>query len=143
MAAMDNEIDVPVDSRYPNLDANLQLLGLISKPPPPQHWDGFRRSLEVALPPQMRGSILAAVCENSPWLFAQRPEQDFKNRLAMREMMTKILTDLRIRSATVCDGFEKNDYVDRVHLSVDGAAKVGKTLAAAIRTMVQSANWRR
>jgi hypothetical protein len=139
MEAEDNEIEVPVELRYSNMEANLEIVAHISQPFQAQHWDGFRQSLKVALPPPMLRSTLLAVCENSSWLFALSPEQYLKNRVAMRSDMFKILADLGVRTVSVCDGFDKYDYVDRVHLSSDGAAKVGKMLAAEIRAMAQSA----
>jgi hypothetical protein len=40
-----------------------------------------------------------------------------------------------------CDGFDKNDYIDRVHLSTRGALKIAPRLAAKVREVTQKNGW--
>jgi len=137
----DNEIDPPDVARYRNVELELQLLSQFRKIPESSVWQNIGTLLEVALPEEVRRSTLLAVCENSPWLLDQSTAQVRENRKLMREMTLARINEVGAAGLISCDGFEKNDYIDRVHLSINGALKIAPRLAGKVREVAQKNGW--
>jgi len=137
----DNEIDPPEQFRYRNGELELQLIKRISEMPTEPEWKLVGTALETALPDAVRKSAVLAVCENSPWLLQQTAPETQAIRKAMRERMVKRVTEVGPSSFLACEGFEKDDYIDRVHLSVSGAAKIAPRLADQVRATSRNNGW--
>jgi hypothetical protein len=131
----DNEIDPPAIFLYRNVNLEFDIINRISQFPSTDGWKQFEEAVDAALPPQVRPLTVAAFCENSSWLFAQTSPQNLKNRVAIWAIMKGILTNFKLTPVSTCDGLAKNDYIDRTHLSIAGAAKASPKLAAAIRSL--------
>lgn len=131
----DNEIDPPAAFRYRNVSLEFNIINQISQFPSAAGWKQFENAVDVALPPQVRPLMVAAFCENSSWLFAQTSPQNLKNREAMWGTMKEILENFKIKPVMTCDGLTKDDYIDRTHLAVSGAAKAAPRLTSAIRSL--------
>ena len=86
--------------------------------------------------------MIVAVCENSPYFLGRATEQERENRHIMRARTMQIVDELGASTVETCDGFEKADYIDRTHLSVEGAAKITKPLSAAVRALVTKLGWK-
>jgi hypothetical protein len=133
----DNEIDPPVESRYRNsVDVEMRIVHGISQPLVEPQWDGFRQAFDVAIPGPVRRFMVVAVCENSPFYLDQATQSERDNRRVLRQTTVQIIEKLGASGVVnACEGFDKDDYVDRVHLSVQGAGKITSPLAAAVRAL--------
>jgi len=131
--AVDPEIDPPQDIRYGAPAANLALYIHLSGLQPEAQWPAVQSYFETAVPPSIRRSTIISVCLNSPGVADQAPDQARANWKTM-----ELLTQQRVEAAGAraiggCDGFTAADYVDRVHLSVEGGRKLAHRVAEAIR----------
>lgn len=131
----DNEIDPPAAFLYRNVELEFNIIEQISRIPSAAEWKHFENTVDVALPPQVRPLMVVAFCENSSWLFEQTSPQNLKNRGAVWTVMKGILENFKVTPVAACDGLVKDDYIDRTHLSVSGAAKAAPKLTEAIRSL--------
>jgi hypothetical protein len=137
----DNEIDPPDTMRYRNVEVELSLISRLAELPTKKEWQKVGTAIEVAVPDVVRRSTVLAICENSSWLLDQSTVQVRENRKLMREMMLARINEMGAAGLISCDGFEKNDYIDRVHLSIYGALKIAPRLAAKVREVAQKSGW--
>ena len=141
---VDDEPNVPPERRYQiEINREMALVQIISKLPDDSYWElGFRRSFDVAIPAPVRPSMIVAICENSPYYLDRVTEQERGNRRIMRERTMRSVGELGATSVNACDGFGVRDYIDRTHLSVDGAAKTARPLSEAVRALTVKLGWR-
>jgi hypothetical protein len=137
----DNEIDPPDVARYRDVELELRMLSQSGKIPNSEEWQRIGTLLEVALPSDIRRSTVLALCENSPWLLDQSSAQLRKNRQLMRQTMVAKVLEIGASALSSCEGLEKDDYIDRVHLSIQGALKIAPRLAEKVRAVVQKNRW--
>jgi hypothetical protein len=137
----DNEIDPPDTMRYRNVELELSVIARMAQLPTDSVWQNLGTAIDVAVPDPVRRSTVLAICENSPWLLDQSSAEVRANRKSMREMTLARINETGATGLISCDGFEKNDYIDRVHLSIYGALKIAPRLAAKVREVVQKNGW--
>jgi hypothetical protein len=138
----DNEIDPPEELRYRNNAEELRIMSeIVRQVPSPDQWRNVRAALELAVPEPVRRSTVLAVCENSPWILDQASPQARLDRSAVREEMVAQIRMTGTMALSSCDGFDKDDYVDRVHLSIHGARGIAPRLAESIQAVSRSAGW--
>jgi hypothetical protein len=138
----DNEIDPPEQMRYANVANEIRyMISVMAQVPTPEIWPTVRAALETAVPEAVRRTMVLAVCENSPWLLEQTPPEVRSARAKVREAMVAEVSLTGAVALSSCDGFVKDDYVDRVHLSVSGARKIAPRLAEFIRLVGRNKGW--
>jgi hypothetical protein len=142
--SVDDEPNVPPERRY-QYEINGQMAIVrwrISRLPDDSYWEEFRRSFDVAIPAPVRRSMILAICEYSPYYLDRLTQQERDNRRIMRERTMRIVHELVATSVNACDGLGVRDYIDRAHLSVDGAAKIAWPLSEAVRALTVKLGWR-
>jgi hypothetical protein len=141
---VDDEPNVPPERRYQyEIDGQMAIVKSISRLPDDSYWElGFRRSFDVAIPAPVRRSMIVAICENSPYYLDRVTRQERDNRRIMRERTMRIVGELGTSSVDACDGFGLRDYIDRTHLSLDGAARIARPLSEAVRGLTAKLGWR-
>jgi hypothetical protein len=137
----DNEIDPPDALRYLNVELELGLIARSAQLPTELLWQNVKTAIDVAVPYSIRRSTVLAICENSPWLLDQSNAEVRANRKSMREAMLTRINEAGATGLISCDGFEKSDYIDRVHLSIYGALKIAPRLATKVREVSQKNGW--
>jgi hypothetical protein len=141
--SVDDEPNLPPARRYQiDINREMSLVRIISKLPNDSWELGFRRSFDVAIPPSVRHSMIVAICENSPYYLDRLTQPERNNRRLMRERTMRIVGELGAASVDACDRFGVRDYIDRTHLSVDGAAKIARPLSEAVRALTAKLGWR-
>jgi hypothetical protein len=140
---VDNETNLPPERRYQSdLEVNMRIVHALAVPPAESFWPEFRRTIEVAIPSEVRPSLIAAICENSPYYVDRLNTQERANRQNIIDRTMRTIRESGASSVEVCGSFNTADYIDRTHLSVDGAAKIGKPLADAVRALALRRGWR-
>ena len=137
----DNEIDPPPQFRYRYTDAELRLIKSLARLHTEQKWIEARDTFEEAVPDVVRHASVIAVCENSPWLLQQSSPGVQANRKIERERTVRQVMHIGPTSLLACEGFGKDDYIDRVHLSISGAAKIAPRLAEKVRDVAREKGW--
>jgi hypothetical protein len=137
----DPDVDPPQEFRYRNTEVELKLIQHLAELPSPETWEVIRRAAEIALPEPIRKLTLITVCENSGWLLDQVAKQARDNRRIMRERTVATMVDLGLSSFSSCDNFDRDDYVDRVHLSSTGAKRIAPRLAEKVRDIARAQGW--
>lgn len=135
---IDSENDRPPEQRYQNYRAEVIWLNSWLRLLPQSYWATFGQATAIALPPQVRPHVLLAYCQNSPWMLEQTSEDGRISRETNARVMKETLENLKFKILSVCDGLNKDDYIDSTHLSIHGAALVAPKLAAAIVSMAET-----
>jgi hypothetical protein len=131
----DPEIDPPPEARYRNMAENVRLFKLIALAPTPETWPTLQKAFETALPDALRRSTIVSVCENSPTVTSQAPEGIRQVRAEARARTVNRVKAAKAMPVLSCEGFSREDYVDRVHLSVEGGEKFAAVIADALRAL--------
>ena len=133
----DNEIELPRELVYRNdIGAEMAIVRGISAPQSDAQWSALGNDLRAVIPEPVRRHMVVAICENSPFYLDRATERERESRRNMRARTLAIITEVGAEAVSACDGFDKDDYIDRVHLSVRGARNIAGPLAQAVRRLV-------
>ena len=132
---VDGEREPPESLRYANPKENLELYVHLSQVRPPALWPVVQSYFEAALPDPIRRETILVVCLNSPGVSDFAPASARENFLMLQTRTAQSIAATGAHPLAACDGFTRDDYVDRVHLSIAGGQKLAHRVADAIQNL--------
>jgi hypothetical protein len=138
----DPEIDLPHELRYGNTAANLEVAKGYSRIRLPEDaGQEIKVAFDAAIPAAMRTNTVIGICANSPFVLGMMTQAEQDRTAYARHRWLNWLSDYGAAPVDGCEGFDKDDYVDRVHLTPEGAQKLAPRIAEAVRTLSRKIGW--
>jgi hypothetical protein len=132
---IDPEPDPPPASRYTNMAANVDLYIQLSALKASSWWPAVQSHFEAALPDPIRRATIVSLCLNSPGISELAPKEAQQNWLVLRDLTAERIAAAGAHPIYACDGFTREDYIDRVHLAISGGRRFAERIAASVRAL--------
>jgi lysophospholipase L1-like esterase len=132
---IDPEPDPPPASRYTNMAANVDIYIQLSALKASSWWPAVQSHFEAALPDPIRRATIVSLCLNSPGISELAPKEAQQNWLVLRNLTAERIAAAGAHPIYACDGFTREDYIDRVHLAISGGQKFAERIAASVREL--------
>jgi hypothetical protein len=111
--------------------------GAIFKPGP-DYWNVVRYFVDLYVPQALRARTISVTHLNSPYFTSQLTPEEQQKFLQQAKQLAQLLKEMDFHQAIVVPSdFNKDDYHDVVHLSIQGGQKLADLLAPEIVKMAR------